>query len=286
VRARLRALAFAFAAAAATVAGPVPANQIPGPTTDPVAAFALSGPAEQGALLRGTAPPATARLLLDGKPVPLAADGSFIIGFDRDSPASAILVAERADGSSLTATLAVQPHDWAIEHIDALSRPTAPDPEYMKVRAVEVARIAAARVQDSASDGWRQHFIAPAHGRFSGLFGAQRIYRGGVPAAFHSGLDIAAGAGATVVAPADGIVVLAGPPIFSLEGNLVIIDHGMGLNSAFLHLSTTAVHVGQVVKQGDVIGTVGATGRATGPHLHWSVKWRDARIDPQRLLQD
>ena len=79
-------------------------------------------------------------------------------------------------------------------------------------------------------------------------------------------------------------MVLAGPPSFSLEGNLVIVDHGMGLNSAFLHLSQVAVRPGQTLRQGDLIGRVGATGRVTGPHLHWSVKWRDARIDPQKLL--
>ncbi|MGZ8335657.1 MAG: M23 family metallopeptidase, partial [Allosphingosinicella sp.] len=108
----------------------------------------------------------------------------------------------------------------------------------------------------------------------------QRIYRGGVPAAFHSGADVAAGAGARVVAPADGIVTLAPPPAFSLEGNLVILDHGMGLNSAFLHLASVTVRPGQAVRQGESIGTVGATGRATGPHLHWSLVWNGARIDP------
>jgi murein DD-endopeptidase MepM/ murein hydrolase activator NlpD len=84
-----------------------------------------------------------------------------------------------------------------------------------------------------------------------------------------------------VDAPADGIVVLAGPPAFSLEGNLVIIDHGMGLNSAFLHLASAQVSAGQRVRQGERIGTVGATGRATGPHLHWSLMWNGARLDPQ-----
>jgi murein DD-endopeptidase MepM/ murein hydrolase activator NlpD len=123
------------------------------------------------------------------------------------------------------------------------------------------------------SDGWRQRFIWPTTGRISGRFGSQRVYRG-EPASFHSGVDVAPGAGAPVVAPADGVVVLAGPPAFSLEGNLLIIDHGMGLNSAFLHLASQAVRQGQRVRQGQLIGTVGATGRATGPHLHWSMKWR------------
>ena len=113
------------------------------------------------------------------------------------------------------------------------------------------------------------------------VFGSQRVYRGGVRAAYHSGTDIAAGAGATVVSPADGVVTLAPPPRFSLEGNLVIVDHGMGLTSAFLHLSGSNVRPGQRVRQGEPIGRVGATGRATGPHLHWSLVWNGARIDPQ-----
>ena len=163
-----------------------------------------------------------------------------------------------------------------------MARPsTGPTPEYQRMREGELQRIGAARLQRPASMGWSQRFIWPARGRISGVFGSQRVYRGGVPAAYHSGTDIAAGAGAPVVAPADGVVTLAPPPRFSLEGNLVIIDHGMGLSSAFLHLSSASVRPGQVVRQGELIGRVGATGRATGPHLHWSLVWNGARIDAQ-----
>src|SRR5690606_27377564 len=130
------------------------------------------------------------------------------------------------------------------------------------------------------SEGWRQDFIWPATGRISGRFGSQRIYRG-EPGAYHSGLDIATGgSGAPFVAPADGVVVLASETPFSLEGNLLIIDHGMGLNSAFLHCSSIAVREGDRVRQGQHIGSIGATGRATGPHLHWGIVWRGARLDP------
>ena len=115
-------------------------------------------------------------------------------------------------------------------------------------------------------------------GRISGRFGSQRIYRG-EPGSYHSGIDIAPGNGVPFVAPADGIVVLAGED-FSLEGQLLIIDHGNGLNSAFLHASRLAVREGDRVRQGQEIGNIGATGRATGPHLHWSVKWHNARLDP------
>ena len=111
------------------------------------------------------------------------------------------------------------------------------------------------------------------------MFGNQRVYNGS-PGSYHSGMDIAAPKGTHYVAPADGVVTLAVARPFSLEGNLLMIDHGMGLNSAFLHSTKILVKEGQLVKRGQPIGTVGSTGSATGPHLHWSMKWNKARIDP------
>jgi murein DD-endopeptidase MepM/ murein hydrolase activator NlpD len=244
--------------------------------------FAFQGRMEQGGVVIGSAPAGAASLSLDGKPVPLGKDGRFLLGFDRDQAGTVTLVAVLQDGRTVSRILSAPPRAWAIERINIAQRPSSATPDYLRVREGELARINAARAVDAPSEGWRQHFIWPARGRISGVFGSQRIYRG-EPGAYHSGVDIAAGAGALVVAPADGVVVLAGPPTFSLEGNLVIVDHGMGLNSAFLHLSSVSVKQGQAIRQGQPIGTVGATGRATGPHLHWSMKWRDARIDPQAL---
>jgi len=131
------------------------------------------------------------------------------------------------------------------------------------------------------SDGWRQLFQWPAIGRVSGAFGAQRVYNG-EKGSFHSGEDIAVPTGTPVRAPADGVVILAasGDP-FTLEGHLLMVGHGMGLDSAFLHLSHIDVKVGDVVKRGQVIGESGMTGRATGPHLHWALTWRGERIDPK-----
>lgn len=243
--------------------------------------ISLTGAPTQGALLRGRAPPGTISLTMDGRDVPLASDGRFLLGFDRDAGTSARLDARLADGRLLSRTLAVAPRAWRIQQINMTRPATGPTPEYQRLRDGELQRIGAARLQRPASLGWAQRFIWPARGRISGVFGSQRVYRGGVPAAYHSGTDIAAGAGAPVVAPADGVVTLAPPPRFSLEGNLVIIDHGMGLTSAFLHLSSASVRPGQVVRQGEPIGRVGATGRATGPHLHWSLVWNGARIDAQ-----
>jgi murein DD-endopeptidase MepM/ murein hydrolase activator NlpD len=246
------------------------------------AAILLEGEAVQGGLLRGQAPAGAVSLSLDGNPIPVAPDGRFIIAFDRDQPARAVVTAQLANGRQLAREVAVAPRAWRIERVNVAQRPSGSSEEYRRRRQAELARIAAARAQQVRSEGWRQRFIWPARGRISGVFGSQRIYRG-EPGAYHSGVDVAPGAGAPVVAPADGVVVLAGPPMFTLEGNLAIVDHGMGLNSAFLHLGSVSVQAGQPVRQGQLIGTVGATGRATGPHLHWSMKWNEARIDPQAL---
>lgn len=245
--------------------------------------FLLAGSFRQGGIVRGVAPPRTIGLTFDGKRVPLGTDRSFILGFDRDHPGKAVLVAELAEGPPVERELEIASRKWRIEHIALDRRTGQPSEAFLRRRAVELARIQAARGQMTDAQGWRQFFTLPSRGRISGVFGSQRVYNG-EPASFHTGLDIAGGWGAEVVAPADGVVVLAGPPMFSLEGNLVIIDHGLGLNSAFLHLATTAVRAGQHVRQGERIGTAGATGRTTGPHLHWSVKWGDARVDPLELM--
>ncbi|NCP12009.1 MAG: M23 family metallopeptidase, partial [Sphingomonadales bacterium] len=221
-------------------------------------------------------------LSLDGDPVPVADDGAFIIGFDRDAAAGATLVATLADGSTATRTVAVARGAWDIQNIDASLTGGVSSEEFRRRRAGELARIVAARARDTGAAGWRQEFIWPAEGRISGVFGSQRIYRG-TPASYHSGVDIAAGAGTPFRAPADGIVILAAEDGFTLEGHLLMIDHGHGLNSAFLHCSKLYVREGQAVRRGQLIGEVGSTGRATGPHLHWSMKLGPARVDPRKL---
>lgn len=241
----------------------------------------LDGQAIQGGLVRGRAPAGTTALSLGDQPVSVAPDGRFLLGFDRDQSPAVALTARLADGRILAQSIAIAPRSWRIERVNISQRPPAvPDEAYRLRRERELTRIREARAQRSDVAGWAQRLVWPSIGRISGLFGSQRIFRG-IPAAYHSGVDVAGGAGAAIVAPADGIVVLAGAPLFSLEGNLVILDHGMGLNSAFLHLSRSDVAVGQRLRQGERIGSIGATGRATGPHLHWSLMWNGSRLDPQ-----
>jgi murein DD-endopeptidase MepM/ murein hydrolase activator NlpD len=242
--------------------------------------FVLTGELRQGGWIRGSVPAGTTSLTLGGAPVVVAPDWAFFAAFDRDAGPRSTLTARRADGTVLTRELAIAPRGWKIEHINAARRPGGPTDAFMALRRPELARINAARAKETGASGWRQAFIWPVKGRISGMFGSQRVYRG-EPGAYHSGLDIATGASGTpFVAPADGVVILAAKEPFTLEGHLLMIDHGMGLSSAFLHCSALMVEEGDRVRQGQLIGRIGATGRATGPHLHWGMKWRDARIDP------
>lgn len=243
------------------------------------AGFRWTGQTIQGGLIIASAPPGAVSVMLDGTPLALAPDGRFVAGFDRDAGPLATLSATMVDGRQVTQALTIAPRAWRIERLNTLPRFPAPDPVMARLRPAELALIVAARARATDAQGWRQRFAWPATGRISGLFGAQRIYRG-EPGSYHSGTDIALPTGSPVVAPADGVVILAADRPFTLEGNLLIIDHGGGLNSAFLHLSRIDVKVGDAVRQGQLIGAVGATGRATGPHLHWSLRWRGARLDP------
>ncbi len=242
----------------------------------------LSGPAVQGGILTGMAPSGTIELRLDGQPVPIDADGRFLIGFDRDALPQARLMARFDDGRVVDRSIAVSPGSWRIERVNAPLRAGRSSEAFLALRRPELEQIAAARGKVTDAQGWRQAFLWPRIGRISGLFGSQRIYQG-VPGPYHGGIDIAGATGEPVVAPADGVVILAADHPFTLEGRLLMIDHGHGLSSAFLHLSRIDVRLGDAVVRGQRIGAVGATGRATGPHLHWGLRWNEARIDPLRL---
>lgn len=245
--------------------------------------FLFQGQTIQGGVVIGTAPTGTAMLTFNGASIPLARDGRFVIGFDRDAPATASLVATLGDGSQVTQILTVAPRSWDISKLSTLPKYPVPQPEFEARRPAELQQIGAARGMQTDAQGWSQPFMWPVTGRISTLFGSQRIYQNGEAGAYHSGVDVARGIGTVVLAPADGVVILAAAAPFTLEGYLLMVDHGMGLNSAFMHLSRIDVKVGAHVRRGQPIGLVGMSGRATGPHLHWGMKWRDARIDPLLL---
>lgn len=267
-------------------AAPRPSAVAPTPTPPPPPALTAPDPIRwtgtlvQGGMIVGMAPTGTARLTIDGKPLAMTATGAFLLGFDRDAAPTATLVATLGDGRVVSQPLTIAPRAWSISRLSSLPKIPVPDAEFAARRPAELDRIRAARAIANDSDGWRQHFVWPATGRISTLFGSQRIYRNGEAGAYHSGVDVAVPTGTPIVAPADGVVVLAAEDPLTLEGRLLMIDHGMGLGSAFLHLSRIDVHVGERVRQGQAIALSGATGRATGPHLHWGLTWQGARLDP------
>ena len=252
------------------------------PVPPPPAGIILEGRVQQGGVLIGIAPPATTELRLDDLPLRIDRDGRFLIAFDRDAGPQARLTARLVDGRMLSQMISVAPRAWRIERVNTPLRPVRDNEAFLALRRPELEQIAAARKVETRATGWRQHFLWPRIGRISGLFGSQRVYQG-VPGAYHGGIDIAGATGGPVLAPADGVVILAAERPFSLEGNLLMIDHGHGLSSAFLHLSRIDVKLGEAVRQGERVGAVGATGRATGPHLHWGLRWNEARVDPLLL---
>lgn len=263
-------------AVAAPPVAPVEAQPAP---LQIVSALGLQGQLTQGGYAIGRIAPGEGTIALNGDPVEVAPDGRFLIAFDRDAPATATLQLRSRNGD-VEEVLSIAPRGWNISRLPSLPRFPVASAEFEARRPGELAQINASRRIKSEARGWSQPFLWPVTGRVSTLFGSQRIYKNGEAGAYHSGVDVARPTGTVIVAPADGVVTLAAERPFTIEGNLLMVDHGMGLNSAFLHLSRIDVAVGQTVRRGQPIGAIGATGRATGPHLHWGMKWREARIDP------
>ncbi|MEM9837812.1 MAG: M23 family metallopeptidase [Pseudomonadota bacterium] len=250
-----------------------------------------SGRIAQGALSFWRTEPG-AEVYIDKKPVKVDNDGYFVIGFNRDFDGNAELLIVFADGTEATRTLPVEKREFRIERIDNLppSKVNKYTPEQLAQIREETAAKAAARANPSPSSYWRAGFDWPVRGRISGKYGAQRILNG-VPKRFHSGTDVAAPTGTApadfvgmpVRAPTTGKVTLAASD-FYFEGGVVFIDHGQNIESVLMHLEQVLVRPGQTVTKGEIVGTVGATGRATGPHLHWTVNWQGQPVDPELIV--
>jgi murein DD-endopeptidase MepM/ murein hydrolase activator NlpD len=245
-------------------------------------AFELEGEAIQGGLMFGRcSPPCSATL--DGNAVLVSPDGRFVIGFDRDESGDRSLQVREADGSQQARTLAVAARDYQIERVDGLPPQTVtPDPEALERIRLEAAMVSSARARRDQRTDYADGFAWPASGRISGVYGSQRVLNG-EPRRPHYGLDIAAPTGTPVHAPADGIITLAYDDMY-FSGGTIVLDHGQGLSSSFLHLSRVLVEAGTTVRRGDVIAEVGSTGRASGPHLDWRMNWLNRRVDPQLLV--
>jgi murein DD-endopeptidase MepM/ murein hydrolase activator NlpD len=243
----------------------------------------VSGSFDQGGLLVGHLPPGSS-LKANGADVPLASTGAFVIGAARDAGSKLLLTATLPDGATLVRELAIAKREWDIQRIDGLPEDKVSEFSTADIAAIkdEQAKIADSRSHVRDADSFASGFIWPVHGRISGVFGSQRILNG-KPRAAHLGLDIAAPEGTPIVAAAGGIVRLVGPGLF-FNGNVVVLDHGLGLTTIYAHLSRIDVREGQTVRQGEAIGLVGKTGRVTGPHLHFGLNLRGVGLDPAQVL--
>jgi len=242
---------------------------------------ALPASVSQGGLVIAQLPE-LAHASVGGKPVRVGADGTLVFGAGRDEKGPLLVNLAYRDGHRESARIAVTAREWPIERVNGVPPKTVnPPPELAERIRREQAEVVAARNRDDASEDFLAGFAWPVQGRISGRFGNQRIYNGD-PKSPHSGMDIAVPQGTPVQAPADGIVTFAKPGLY-LTGGTVLLDHGYGLSSNFLHLSRLDVKVGQRVRRGDVIGAAGMTGRATGPHVHWGFNWFGVRLDPLLL---
>ena len=244
-------------------------------------AVSLSGALTQGGLVTGRAAPG-ARITLDGKAVPLSPEGVFALGFPRDAGPEAVLSVTPPGGRTETRRLAIAPRAWDVQRIDGLPpAQVTPDQRALARIRAEQARLDAARRAVTPAPRFAEGFVWPVRGRISGHWGNQRILNG-QPRAPHLGLDIAAPQGTPVGAMAAGRVTLAGELYFT--GNTLLVEHGLGVTSLYAHLSRIDVTEGQEVARGQRIGLLGATGRATGPHLHLGLFWLSTPVDPEPLL--
>ncbi len=250
-----------------------------------VQAVAFPAQVSQGALVVAKVEPGS-EVTYAGRKLRIARDGAVVFGVGRDEKGPVSVEVRRRDGQRQRVTIDVVARDWPTERIDGVPPKTVePPPEIAERIRREQARVVAARARDDARSDFEQAFIWPVGGRISGRFGNQRVYvvnGRDKPGSPHSGMDIAAPDGTPVKAPAAGLVTFADTGLY-LTGGTLLIDHGHGVSSNFLHLSRIDVKVGDRVEQGQVVGAVGKTGRATGPHLHWGMNWFDVRVDP--LLQ-
>lgn len=244
----------------------------------------LWGELTPGSLIVGKAAPGT-RLKLNDKPLNVSEDGRFVLGFGRDAELKQTLswqLPGSIDRSSRELILSQRHYD--IQRVEGVPEQTVtPSADKLERIQKENELVARAREKLLLRNDVFGSFTVPLEGRISGVYGSQRIYNG-TPKRPHYGLDYAAPVGTVVKAPLSGVVTLTHPDMF-YSGGTLIIDHGFGVSSTFIHLSEVLVREGDEIKQGDSIAKVGSGGRSSGPHLDWRINWFDTRIDPQKVLE-
>ncbi|WOJ95308.1 M23 family metallopeptidase [Congregibacter variabilis] len=243
---------------------------------------AVQGDPIEGGMIWAKVAPGT-KVSLDEQSLDVLPNGYVVAAFHRDAPPNSLL----RIGEDCEYQLKVAQREYRIQRVEGVPQKTVTPPKEQLARIQrERELVAAAKAQLVERPDWLMQidggFVWPVQGPISGVYGSQRVYNG-TPGSPHYGVDIAVPKGTPIYAPAAGRVTLAEPDLF-YSGGTVILDHGYGLSSSFLHMSEVSARVGDDLQPGDLIGAVGATGRATGPHLDWRMSWRDRRVDPQRLV--
>ena len=245
--------------------------------------LALSGEIKQGGLMVGKTL-AQNTVTLNGKAITVSTNGDYTFGFSRDDTKDYQLVITSDNGDRVEKTLTPQKRSYNVQRIEGIKKSIMqPNPKAVSRSQADNVKIKKARKVASSLNYFAQGFIAPIEGTITGVYGSQRVYNG-VPKRPHFGLDYAGKTGDPVKAPASGTVLLWVPDMF-YSGGTMIIDHGQGISSTFLHLSNAYVKQGDTVEQGQVVAAVGKSGRATGPHLDWRINWFNVKIDPALVLK-
>lgn len=244
----------------------------------------LEGQWQQGGIVFGKVAPGFGVKVGD-RVVRTTASGDFVFGLAPDASAKFTLELIHPQGAVEQFSYEVKQRTYKVQHVNGVEQKHVTPPADLTARIQREAELAReARLQDDPRTDFLQDFIWPLSGPITGVYGSRRVYNG-TPRSPHYGLDIAAPTGTKVVAPAGGMVTLAEKDLF-YSGGTLILDHGHGLSSTFIHLSKVLVVVGERVEQGQAIAEVGATGRVTGPHLDWRMNWFDVRLDPALLMSD
>jgi murein DD-endopeptidase MepM/ murein hydrolase activator NlpD len=234
---------------------------------------------EQGSLAFGSAPPGS-QTALDGRPLITTSDGHFVFGFGYDQTKASLVTVRYPDNGGDSRSFKPKARQYEIQRVNGLPQNTVTPPPQVEARiAHEAETIYLARLIQSAGTDFLSGFDWPAPGILSGTFGSQRIDNG-VPMAPHFGVDMAAPVGTPIHAPASGTVLISDD--YYLDGGFTLIDHGQGVSTSYLHQSKRMVKAGDTVKRGQLMGLIGQTGRATGPHLHWAMNWFQVKLDPSR----
>lgn len=242
----------------------------------------LNGAISPGGLIIGTTAPGNT-VTVDGKSVRVSPAGLFLIGMGRDAAGDVRLDIAAPDGAIAHRVITIPGRDYDIQRIDGLpKKQVTPDPETLERINAESGLIKAVRRNDGVTAYFANGFQWPVTGPISGVFGSQRILNG-EPRNPHNGTDIAAAEGTLIVAMGDGVVALANGNMF-YTGMTVMLDHGHGLTSVYAHMSDILVTEGQQITRGTPIGSIGKTGRVTGPHLHWGVTLFATHLDPMLVV--